>query len=68
LQLTVRRETAAEENAAAYYPILDRVSQGYFDNGATEQQLYYTMTDTSQNQKLSPLSSSRSQFDRLRRG
>ncbi|KAF2848212.1 glycosyltransferase family 24 protein [Plenodomus tracheiphilus IPT5] len=33
-------ETAAEENATAYYPILDRVSQGYFDEKNTEQDLY----------------------------
>jgi UDP-glucose:glycoprotein glucosyltransferase len=36
----VSRETAAEENVTAYYPILDRVSQGYFEQHATEQQLY----------------------------
>jgi UDP-glucose:glycoprotein glucosyltransferase len=45
LQLTVRRETAAEENATAYYPILDRVSQGFFADGATEQQLYTAFVD-----------------------
>jgi UDP-glucose:glycoprotein glucosyltransferase len=45
LQLTVLRETAAEENATAYYPILDRVSQGYFDEHATEQQLYTAFVD-----------------------
>ncbi|KAJ4375310.1 killer toxin resistant protein [Neocucurbitaria cava] len=33
-------ETAADENATAYYPILDRVSEGYFDGKATEQELY----------------------------
>ncbi|KAI4667541.1 uncharacterized protein J4E79_002230 [Alternaria viburni] len=33
-------ETAAEENATAYYPILDRVSEGYFDEKTTEQALY----------------------------
>ncbi|KAI8939197.1 hypothetical protein NX059_005027 [Plenodomus lindquistii] len=33
-------ETAAEENATAYYPILDRVSQGYFDEKDTEQDLH----------------------------
>jgi UDP-glucose:glycoprotein glucosyltransferase len=41
----VRRETAAEENATAYYPILDRVSQGYFNDGATEQELYTAFVD-----------------------
>jgi UDP-glucose:glycoprotein glucosyltransferase len=43
--LTSRRETAAEENATAYYPILDRVSQGYFDEKVTEQQLYTAFVD-----------------------
>ncbi|KAF1916336.1 UDP-glucose:glyco protein glucosyltransferas-like protein [Ampelomyces quisqualis] len=38
-------ETAAEENATAYYPILDRVSQGYFEEYATEQQLYNAFLD-----------------------
>ncbi|KAF1828876.1 hypothetical protein BDW02DRAFT_511256 [Decorospora gaudefroyi] len=33
-------ETAAEENATAYYPILDRVSEGYFDDKHSEQELY----------------------------
>lgn len=35
-------ETAAEENATAYYPILDRISQGYFNENDTEQDLYTT--------------------------
>ncbi|KAH8719458.1 UDP-glucose:glycoprotein glucosyltransferase-domain-containing protein [Phaeosphaeriaceae sp. PMI808] len=38
-------ETAAEENATAYYPILDRVAEGYFDTKATEQQLYTAFVD-----------------------
>jgi UDP-glucose:glycoprotein glucosyltransferase len=45
LQLKIIRETAAEENATAYYPILDRVSQGYFEEHATEQQLYTAFVD-----------------------
>jgi UDP-glucose:glycoprotein glucosyltransferase len=40
LYLTTARETAAEENATAYYPILDRVSEGYFNEKNTEQELY----------------------------
>lgn len=39
------RETAAEENATAYYPILDRVSQGYFDEKNTDQELYTALKD-----------------------
>ncbi|KAH5085410.1 hypothetical protein HBH95_026520 [Parastagonospora nodorum] len=38
-------ETAADENGTAYYPILDRVSQGYFDKYATEQDLYTAFVD-----------------------
>ncbi|KAI4906206.1 hypothetical protein J4E90_010789 [Alternaria incomplexa] len=38
-------ETAAEENATAYYPILDRVSEGYFDEKTTEQALYTAFVD-----------------------
>lgn len=38
--LILARETAAEENATAYYPILDRVSEGYFDDKSTDQELY----------------------------
>ena len=45
LQLTSPRETAAEENATAYYPILDRVSEGYFDEKTTEQALYTAFVD-----------------------
>jgi len=38
--LNESRETAAEENATAYFPLLDRVAQGYFDDKRTEQHLY----------------------------
>jgi hypothetical protein len=41
----VCRETAAEENATAYYPILDRVSQGYFEQHTSEEQLYTAFKD-----------------------
>ncbi|KAF2147059.1 glycosyltransferase family 24 protein [Aplosporella prunicola CBS 121167] len=33
-------ETAAQENATAYYPLLDRIADGYFDGQATEKELY----------------------------
>lgn len=33
-------ETAADENSTAFYPILDRVSQGFFDNKNSEEELY----------------------------
>jgi UDP-glucose:glycoprotein glucosyltransferase len=34
------RETAAEENATAYFPLLDRIADGYFDTAQTDQALY----------------------------
>jgi UDP-glucose:glycoprotein glucosyltransferase len=37
----VCRETAAEENATAYFPILDRVAEGYFQQANTDQELYH---------------------------
>ncbi|USW55952.1 Putative UDP-glucose:Glycoprotein Glucosyltransferase [Septoria linicola] len=33
-------ETAAEENSTAYFPLLDRIADGYFDSSTTDQELY----------------------------
>ncbi|KAM0714359.1 hypothetical protein Q7P37_010146 [Cladosporium fusiforme] len=33
-------ETAADENATAYFPLLDRIADGYFDTAQTDQDLY----------------------------
>ncbi|GIZ48407.1 hypothetical protein CKM354_001146900 [Cercospora kikuchii] len=33
-------ETAAEENNTAYFPLLDRIADGYFDSSTTDEQLY----------------------------
>lgn len=33
-------ETAAEENSTSYFPLLDRVAEGYFDRARTEHELY----------------------------
>ncbi|KAF2152705.1 glycosyltransferase family 24 protein [Myriangium duriaei CBS 260.36] len=33
-------ETAAEENATAYFPLLDRIADGYFDGAKTDRELY----------------------------
>ncbi|KAF2487073.1 UDP-glucose:Glyco protein glucosyltransferase-domain-containing protein [Neohortaea acidophila] len=33
-------ETAAEENATSYFPLLDRIADGYFDGTSTDQELY----------------------------
>jgi UDP-glucose:glycoprotein glucosyltransferase len=34
------RETAADENATAYFPLLDRIADGYFLKASTDQELY----------------------------
>ncbi|WPH00603.1 glycosyltransferase family 24 protein [Acrodontium crateriforme] len=33
-------ETAAQENATSYFPILDRIADGYFDTTSTDEELY----------------------------
>ncbi|KAK3055105.1 hypothetical protein LTS18_011844, partial [Coniosporium uncinatum] len=33
-------ETAAEENATAYFPLVDRIADGHFDHAATDRELY----------------------------
>ncbi|KAE8353255.1 UDP-glucose:Glyco protein glucosyltransferase-domain-containing protein [Aspergillus coremiiformis] len=33
-------ETAAEENATAYFPLLDRIADGAFDDAATDKEIY----------------------------
>jgi UDP-glucose:glycoprotein glucosyltransferase len=39
-QLTPIRETAADENATSYFPLLDRIADGYFSKASTDQELY----------------------------
>lgn len=39
------RETAASENATAYFPLLDRIATGHFSSVATESGLYQTFLD-----------------------
>jgi UDP-glucose:glycoprotein glucosyltransferase len=34
------RETAADEQPAVYFPILDRIADGYFDDSTNDEQLY----------------------------
>ena len=43
--LTEYRETAADENATAYYPLLDRIAEGWLDDLDTEQKLYDKFVD-----------------------
>ncbi|KJR80062.1 UDP-glucose:glycoprotein glucosyltransferase [Sporothrix schenckii 1099-18] len=38
--LTELLETAAQENATSYFPILDRIADGYFGGAATDHDLY----------------------------
>lgn len=35
------RETAAEENSTAYFPLLDRIAQGTFEGASSEKELYH---------------------------
>ncbi|OKL60766.1 hypothetical protein UA08_04275 [Talaromyces atroroseus] len=35
-------ETAAQENSSAYFPLLDRIAEGVFDDATTEKELYTT--------------------------
>ncbi|KAF4554549.1 Glucosyltransferase-like protein [Elsinoe fawcettii] len=41
-------ETAAEENATSYFPLLDRVAEGHFDSGQTDRDLYELFLKTIQ--------------------
>lgn len=38
--LTDTRETAAEENATAYFPLLDRIADGHFHTAKTDEELF----------------------------
>jgi len=40
MSLTNPRETAAEENETSYFPLLDRIAEGYFDSARTDEELY----------------------------
>ncbi|KAI9758265.1 MAG: hypothetical protein M4579_003124 [Chaenotheca gracillima] len=37
-------ETAAEENATSYFPLLDRIADGYFQDSTTDEELYLKFT------------------------
>jgi UDP-glucose:glycoprotein glucosyltransferase len=43
------RETAAEENSTAYFPILDRIADGYFDKAKTDQDLFTSFVELLEN-------------------
>lgn len=38
--LSTNRETAAQENSSAYFPLLDRIAEGVFEDVTTEKDLY----------------------------
>lgn len=40
--LTDRRETAVQENATSYFPLLDRIAEGHFSKATTDKELYET--------------------------
>jgi len=42
------RETAAEENATAYFPLLDRIAEGHFDRATTDKELHEAFLQTLQ--------------------
>ncbi|KAI9656705.1 MAG: hypothetical protein M1829_000364 [Trizodia sp. TS-e1964] len=42
-------ETAAEENNTCYFPLLDRIAEGHFDNASTDQELYLLFLETLKN-------------------
>jgi UDP-glucose:glycoprotein glucosyltransferase len=39
-KLSRSRETAADENGTSYFPLLDRIADGYFSKASTDQELY----------------------------
>lgn len=39
------RETAAQENASSYFPLLDRIADGYFSKSKTDKELYELFID-----------------------
>lgn len=39
------RETAAQENASSYFPLLDRIADGYFSEATTDKDLYELFVD-----------------------
>lgn len=49
LMLASLRETAAGENSSAYFPLLDRISTGYFSSASTDSELYSSFLDVLQN-------------------
>ncbi|KAI9799196.1 MAG: hypothetical protein M1825_004839 [Sarcosagium campestre] len=38
-------ETAADENGTSYFPLLDRIADGYFSNDSTDEELYSQFLD-----------------------
>jgi UDP-glucose:glycoprotein glucosyltransferase len=38
-------ETAAEENSTAYFPLLDRIADGYFDKAKSDRDLFISFVE-----------------------
>ncbi|KAI0475174.1 UDP-glucose:glycoprotein glucosyltransferase [Xylariaceae sp. FL0804] len=55
-------ETAAGENATTYFPLLDRIADGSFQNAATDKELYETFLDILQRDALMGSSEALSTF------
>ena len=41
----LHRETAAEENSTAYFPLLNRIADGYFQAAKTDQELFTSFVE-----------------------
>ena len=48
IELIQDRETAADENTTAYFPLLDRIAEGHFDHASTDRDLYNLFKKTLQ--------------------
>lgn len=49
LLLNCNSETAGDENATSYFPLLDRIAEGYFKEAATDRDLYNAFVKVLQN-------------------
>jgi UDP-glucose:glycoprotein glucosyltransferase len=43
------RETAADENSTSYFPLLDRIAEGYFQQSTTDEELYQKFLEVLKN-------------------
>lgn len=57
------RETAADENATAYFPIFDRIADGHFNDCQTDRDLYNKFTELLKDEKHISSAEGLSTFD-----